>query len=54
MLHGSACISSIMRFVAGLRLLKTEDLTFALVDLYLWTYVKHVPRILLLEWCVTS
>ncbi|KAL8698610.1 MAG: hypothetical protein Q9224_001774 [Gallowayella concinna] len=35
-----ACVSSIMRFIAGVKLMKTEDLTFALVDLYLWTVAE--------------
>ena len=50
-LHPSACISSIMRFVAGVRTLDTKDLTYTLVDLYLWRYVENLPLIWLLESC---
>ncbi|KAL8661583.1 MAG: hypothetical protein Q9202_005469 [Teloschistes flavicans] len=32
-----ACVSSIMRFIAGVALLSTNDLTYMLVQLYLWT-----------------
>ncbi|KAL8640552.1 MAG: hypothetical protein Q9228_002537 [Teloschistes exilis] len=35
-----ACVSSIMRFIAGIALLGTNDLTYTLVELYLWTVAE--------------